>query len=134
MTEATSNFEHRLDSLEQQGVDNRNRLVHVERQVADVARNVDSLGTKLDTVVSAVTTVTAQPKFDIYKVVPLIVSIVILVGAASTAVTYIASNINAPAIAEAKAEIKFLGQRLDNGWFKASNMSIRAPGGSVSPQ
>lgn len=134
MTEPTAAaFEHRLDSLEQQGVDNRNRLVHVERQVADVARNVHDLGGKLDTVITAVTTVTAQPKLDIYKVVPLIVAIVALIGAASTAITYIASNINAAELARQSERVMYLKERLDNGWFKASGMQIRAPGGTVTP-
>lgn len=129
----TEKVEHRLDSLELQGVEQKNRLIHVERSLGEVARNVTDLGSKLDTVVTAVTTVTAQPKLDIYKVVPLIVAITILVGAASTAITYISSNINAAELARQAERQLFLKERLDNGWFKASSMQIRAPGGTVTP-
>jgi uncharacterized membrane protein YciS (DUF1049 family) len=131
MTE-TGNFEHRLDSLELQGVEQKNRLIHVERSLGEVARNVTELGSKLDTVVTAVTTVTAQPKFDIYKVMPLIVSLVVLIGAASTAITYISSNINAAELARQAERLSFVKERLDNGWFKPV-MQIRAPGGAVVP-
>lgn len=129
----TEKVEHRLDSLELQGVEQKNRLIHVERSLGEVARNVTDLGSKLDTVVTAVTTVVAQPKLDVYKVVPLIVAITILVGAASTAITYIASNIGAAELARQAERITFMKERLDNGWFKPTSMQIRAPGGTVTP-
>lgn len=127
------NVEHRLDSLELQGVEQKNRLIHVERSLGEVARNVTELGSKLDTVVTAVTTVTAQPKFDIYKVVPLIVAVVMLVGAGAGAITYIASNINAAELARQAERLTHMKERIDNGWFKPTSMQIRAPGGQVSP-
>jgi len=129
----TEKVEHRLDSLELQGVEQKNRLIHVERSLGEVARNVTELGSKLDTVVTAVTTVTAQPKLDVYKVVPLIVAITILIGAASTAITYISSNINAAEMARQAERLVFIRERLDNGWFKPTIMQIRAPGGAVTP-
>lgn len=132
-------YEHRLDTLEQQGVENKNRLLHVERSVDIIGRQVGDLGTKLDTVVNAVTTVTAQPRFDIFKIAPAAAAMVVIVTAIGGIITYIASNVNA--VTGAKLETnhvrleeqsRFLQLRLDNGWFKPSVMQIRTPNGTVS--
>lgn len=146
MAETSEKFEHRLDSLEQQGVEQRNRLIHVERNLEVVGANVTTLGGKVDQVITTLTAssaaAAATPRFDIYKVVPFIATIVVLVGAGASAITYIASNIaaapierQASAIRETQQRIDFLQQRLDNGWLKiGAGVSIRAPGGTVNAQ
>lgn len=126
-------YEHRLDTLEQQGIESRNRLMHVERSVDHVAKQVSDLGGKIDTVVQAVTTVTAQPKFDIFKTLPAAAAMVVIVGAIGTLITYIAGNVNAVGYAKMEARHEFLRERLDRGWFTPSAMTIRAPGGAVTP-
>lgn len=134
-------YEHRLDVLEQQGVENKNRLLHVERSVDIIGRQVVDLGGKLDTVVHAVTTVTAQPRFDIFKILPAAAAVVVIVTAIGGVITYISSNIAAVTASKIEAQTarmderqSFLQMRLDNGWFKPSAMTIRAPGGAVTPQ
>lgn len=137
-------YERRLDVLEQQGIESKNRLMHVERSVEIVGRQVEGLNnkldtqvgglnSKLDTVVNAVTTVTSQPKWDLQKFLDIGLkggSLAVLIAAL---ITYIASNINAVHNARTEMRAEFLQQRIDNGWFKGS-MMIRAPSGSVTPQ
>jgi hypothetical protein len=127
-------FEHRLNSLELQGVESRNRLIHVERTVDAVGRQVSELDGKMDQVISAVTTVQAQPKIDFGKMLDLATKCVVIFVATAAGITYIASNINAVQNAENKAKYEFLQQRLDRGWFTTSKMEIRSPGGAVTPQ
>lgn len=120
--------------MEQQGIESRNRLMHVERSVDHVAKQVGDLGSKIDTVVNALTTVTAQPKFDIFKVLPAAAAVVVIVGAVGTLITYIAGNVNAVDYAKLEARQEFIRERLDRGWFTGSSMTIRSPGGTVAPQ
>lgn len=121
------NFETRLDSLELQGVEQRNRLIHVERSVETMAKQVTDVSSKLDTLVQAVTTVTAQPRFDIFKTLPALAALVVVVGGLGTIITYIATSVNAAYNIEksvrAELRIEFLQQRLDNGWFRAGELS-----------
>lgn len=138
-------YEHRLDTLENQGIEQKNRLMHVERSVEIVGRQVEGLNnkldtqvsglnTKLDTVVSAVTTVTARPQWDIQKFLDIAVKGGGLAVLVAGLITYIASNINAVHNVRNEMRAEILQLRLDNGWFKPSQMQIRAPGGTVAPQ
>lgn len=138
-------YERRLDILEQQGVDSKNRLMHVERSVEIVGRQVEGLNnkldtqvgglnSKLDTVVTAVTTVTSQPKWDFIKILDIATKGVVLFVAIAGGITYIATNINAVHNVRNEMHSEFLRQRIDNGWFKPSSMQVRAPGGSVTQQ
>lgn len=124
-------YEHRLDTLEQQGVENKNRLLHVERSVDIIGRQVGDLGTKLDTVVNAVTVVNAQPKFDIFKILPAAAALVVIVTAIGGVITYIASNVNAVNNAKTEMRSEFLQMRLDRGWYSPM-MQIRSPNGPVT--
>jgi hypothetical protein len=145
MPSVPPDYERRLDTLEQQGIDSKTRLMHVERSVEIVGRQVEGLNnkldtqvgglnTKLDTVVTAVTTVTAQPKWDFIKILDIATKGVILFVAVAGGITYIATNINAVHNVRNEMRAEFLQQRIDNGWLSKGSMMIRAPGGSVTPQ
>lgn len=137
-------YEHRLDTLENQGIEQKNRLMHVERSVEIVGRQVEGLNnkldtqvsglnTKLDTVVSAVTTVTARPQWDLQKLLDIAVKGGGLAVLVAGLITYIATNINAVHNVRNEMRAEFLQWRIDNGWFKPSQMQIRSPGGAVTP-
>lgn len=138
-------YEVRLDTLEQQGIESRNRLMHVERSVDTVSKQVEGvnskldaqvsgLNAKLDTVVNAVTQVTAQPKWDLQKLLDMSLKGGGLAVLTAGLITYIATNINAVHNVRTEMRTEFLQLRLDNGWYSPSKMQIRAPGGTVAPQ
>lgn len=118
--------EARLDTLEKFAVSTDNRLVNVEKTLSGMTAD-------LRTVVQAVTTVTARPVWDVAKLLDIGLKGGGLAVLVAGLITYIASNINAPAMREAQLRTEFLQLRLDNGWFRASGMVIRAPGGQVGP-
>lgn len=138
-----TDYEHRLDTLENQGIEQKNRLMHVERSVEIVGRQVEGLNnkldtqvsglnTKLDTVVNAVTTVTARPQWDLQKILDITLKGGGLAVLVAGLITYIATNINAVHNVRTEMRAEFLQQRVDNGWFRGS-MLIRSPNGPVAP-
>lgn len=137
-------YERRLDTLEQQGIESKNRLMHVERSVEIVGRQVEGLNnkldtqvgglnSKLDTVVNAVTTVTARPQWDLQKLLDIALKGGGLAVLVAGLITYISSNINAVHNARNEMKTEILQWRMDNGWFKPSQMQIRSPNGTVAP-
>lgn len=138
-------YEHRLDIMEQQGARNENRLLHVERSVDIVSKQVDGLSNrldtqvgglnaKLDTVVTAVTTVTSRPQWDLQKFLDIGLKGGGLAVLVASLITYIATNINAVENVRNQMRMEFLQQRVENGWFGKSGIQIRAPNGTVTPQ
>lgn len=119
--------ETRLDRLENHATETQQRLGVVETQLKGI-------GADLKMVVTAVTTAQAQPRFDWFKFVPAIAALVVIFTATGGVITYIAANVNAATNARQEERLGFLQMRLDRGWFGASEMRIRAPGGAVTPQ
>lgn len=119
--------ENRLDRLEQHATETQHRLGVVETQLKGISADVKTL-------VQAVAGVAAQPRHDWFKVVPALAGAVVIFTAIGGVITYIASNVNAAANARQEERLMFLQMRLDHGWFSASEMKIRVPGGAVTPQ
>lgn len=132
--QAAAHTEVRLDTLEKFAVSTDNRLVNVEKTLSGVTA-------KLDTIVTAVTTVTSRPVWDLGKFLDIAVKAGGLCVLIAGLITYISSNINSITITEnkfrteiVKLQNEFLQTRMDNGWFQPSKMQIRAPNGQVAPQ
>lgn len=114
-----------MDTLEKFAVSTDNRLGAVERQLA-------GMGADLRTVVDAVTAVSSRPVWDLAKLLDIAVKGGGLAVLVAGLITYISANINAVPLTRAEMRAEFLQQRIDNGWFKASGMTIRVPGGGVT--
>lgn len=133
-TDAQRHTETRLDSLEKYATEQNQRLGVVETQLKGIGADVKSL-------VSTVANVTARPQTDWIKIITAAAALVVIIGATGSVITYIASNVNAVATAKLETHsarqeerLQFMQLRLDRGWFSASEMKIRAPGGAVTPQ
>lgn len=120
--------ETRLDKLEHFGVETQQRLGVVETQLKSISADMKTL-------IQTVSAVSSRTPTDWFKIVPALAGAVVIFTAIGGVITYIASNVNAAANARQEERLGFMQMRLDRGWFTASEMKIRAPGGGpVTPQ
>ena len=119
--------ETRLDKLEHFGVETQQRLGVVETQLKSISADMKTL-------IQTVSAVSSRPVHDWFKIMPALAAAVVIFTAVGSVITYIASNVNAAASARQEERLSFMQMRLDQGWFKPSNMAIRVPGGTVTPQ
>jgi hypothetical protein len=108
------------------------RLQHLEsgfksledRQISQ-GKTLDGLGIKLDQVIHAVTLQSAKPAFDLAKILTVAATLIVIFGATASGIIYVAGNVSAPGILSNKMQVEFLRERLDNGWVKTSNVTVR---------
>lgn len=136
-----SDLRTNVDNLERQFTAVDNRVISLSRDVTGIMTAVDKIGSQVGELTRVVTTMQAAsavaPRFDIGRALTVIGTTVVIFAAVTSGITYIASSVSAPAILENKLRAEFLQARLDNGWYKHSGLSqmqIRSPGGTVSPQ
>jgi hypothetical protein len=130
-----------VDQLEKQFTAVDNRVIGLSRDVTGIMTAVDKIGSQVGELTRVVTTMQAAsavaPRFDGMKIGGMIASIVVIVGAVTAGITYVAKASMWGDILEVKIRAEmhadFLRERLDNGWFKPG-LQIRAPGGTVTQQ
>lgn len=132
MAAASNGVDARLDSLERFAIQSEHQLSSVKESLAGLGTTVNAQSSKIDHIANAVTAwkaaEDATPKESLFKRLQFIALAVGLLGGAATAVTYIASNINAADNRELKVRLEFMTQRLDNGWFADRRITIRTKG------
>lgn len=96
MEEDFTKLENRLDSVERQGVELTHRLQSVEVTQHQHSAKMDSMASKLDQIVTAVTRSEALPKVDLVKVLMVTKDLAILTGLVATLLGFVINSYGAP--------------------------------------
>jgi len=88
-------FEGRLDNVEKQGFDLTHRLQNVEATQRNHSAKMDTMGIKLDQIVTAVTRSEAVPRVDLKEVLTVTKDIAILAGLVATLLGFIINSYGA---------------------------------------
>ncbi|HVQ43801.1 MAG TPA: hypothetical protein VMT30_02450 [Candidatus Saccharimonadia bacterium] len=105
-------------------MEQRNRLIHVERSVNNLGEAMTGLDSKLDAVVTALTSLTARQELhkptDWVRAVSVGIGVAVgavsLFGASVGAITYVVNAVNSETRTAMRKDIDFLTQRVERGW------------------
>jgi hypothetical protein len=115
---------HDTQSLKLEVMEQRNRLIHVERSVNSLGEAMTGLDSKLDAVVTALTGLTTRQEFNkptdwvraVSVGIGVAVGAVTLFGASVGAITYVVNAVNSETRTAMRKDIDFLSQRVERGW------------------
>jgi len=115
---------HDTQSLKLEVMEQRNRLIHVERSVNSLGEAMTGLDSKLDAVVTALTGLTTRQEFNkptdwvraVSVGIGVAVGAVTLFGASVGAITYVVNAVNSETRTAMRKDIDFLAQRVERGW------------------
>ena len=115
---STMNTNERMADLEAQSRGHTSRLIGLEESFRVLHDEVRGVSAELKSLVAAVVKQEALPRFELAKMMTIIAGVIVIFGAVSSGIIYIASNVSAPATLENRLKLGFLKDRLDNGWYK----------------
>ena len=115
------NTAERLTHLEDQGKDHTARMIGMEEGFRALRDDVRTLADEMKTLIRAVTTQEAKPRYELHKIMPIVASAVLIFGALTGGIIYMSNSESTPATLENRLRLEFLQQRLDNGWFNAKS-------------
>lgn len=121
---------HGVESLKLEVMEQRNRLIHVERTVNSLGEAMSGLDAKLDTVVTALTGITTRQELskptDWLKLMGAAVAAVSLFTAGVGGISYIVRALGESDKVAVRKDLDFLQMRVERGWgIGGTNMQIR---------
>jgi len=127
---------HGVESLKLEVMEQRNRLIHVERTVNSLGESMTGLDAKLDTVVTALTGITTRQELskptDWLKLIGAAVGAVSLFTAGVGGISYIVRALGESEKVAVRKDLDFLQMRLERGWgIGGTNMQMRVREGAA---
>ncbi len=120
---ATSNpaaTKHDTQSLKLEVMEQRNRLIHVERTVNSLGEAMTGLDGKIDQVVAALTGITTRQELnkpiDLVRLVSVAVGAIAIFSAGVGGITYVVNAVNSAEQASLRKDVDFMQLRIDRGW------------------
>jgi hypothetical protein len=117
---AGSTTKHDAQSLKLEVMEQRNRLIHVERTVNHLGEAMSGLDSKLDTVVTALTTITTRQELnkpvDLMRLLSVAVAAIAIFSGSVGGITYVINAVNAEGRVAMRKDIDLLQMRIDRGW------------------
>ncbi len=111
---------HDTQSLKLEVMEQRNRLIHVERTVNSLGEAMTGLDTKIDTVVAALTGISTRQEFnkplDLVRLVSVAVGAIAIFSAAVGGITYVINAVNSADQVSLRKDVDFMQLRIDRGW------------------
>ncbi len=128
-TQTSAATKHDTQSLRLEVMNQANRLIHVERTLTSMGEAVSGLDTKLDSVITAVGTLTTRQELarptDWMKVLGAALGAITIFTASVSGITYIVKAFGEGERIAVRKDIDFLQQRIDRGWGIGDGMSMR---------
>jgi hypothetical protein len=117
-------------SLKLEVLDQRNRLINVERAVDHLGQSMVAVDAKLDTVVTALTAIKTREELnkpvDLMRLMSVAVAAIAIFSASVGGITYVINAVNAEGRVSMRKDIDLLQMRIDRGWgIGPSSMQIR---------
>lgn len=118
------NTTERLTHLESQGKDHTARMIGIEEGFKGLRSEVRILAEEMKTLIRAVTTQEAKPRYELHKIIPIVAGVVLIFGAITGGIIYMANSESTPTTLENRLRLEFLKERLDNGWFAGNVTTV----------
>lgn len=118
------NTAERLTHLESQGQDHTARMIGIEEGFKGLRADVRILAEEMKTLIRAVTTQEAKPRYELHKIIPIVAGAVLIFGAITGGIIYMANSESTPTTLENRLRLEFLKERLDNGWFAGNVTTV----------
>jgi len=130
---------HDAQTLKLEVMEQKNRLILVERTVNSLGEAMTGMDAKIDTIVNALTGITTRQELhrptDWMKVLGAAGIAVTLFTAATGGITYIVNAVNGGQVTAMRKDIDFLERRIDRGWgVVTTDMQIRVKPPTGMPQ
>ena len=129
MTAPNGGVKQAAQGLRDDVMEQRTRLIHVERTVNHLGEAMTSVEAKLDTVVQALTAITTRQElakpFDIVRLAGVAVAAISIFTALVGGVTYVVNAVNAEYRVTMRKDLDFLQMRVDRGWGIGAGMEMR---------